>query len=272
MYGLGAGMVSEHFFLRRGVIAVAVLVVASFGARTANAAQEFHLCDLFGLDDAARLVGEPIVNTVEGSEDPRFVCARYGSHSATLLEVTRYRSANDAQSRLPIGAKIAGLGDASDLIKTYDGGLVVLRVVKGPYLVALEVNLDTPPNKVTVDDLAPRVQAVLDNLADIPVALPTSRPVPTGDSGCDPAPAAAISDYLHHPDVTGVRIIGGCHYVAIATGLDDSGLAAVGIAQDICDKAVEVAYTGALNSISVESKGGRELATGIKGQLCIGVL
>jgi hypothetical protein len=265
---------TQPYFLLRGLIAVAVLFGTSFVARTSDAAQEFHLCDLFSSDEAALLVRQPIVNTVEGGTDASFVCARYADHAATLLEVKRYPSAADARSRVPVGATIAGLGDANGQTKTYDGRLVVLWVAKGPYVVSIEINLDDGPNQATDDQLAARVQPVLDDLAAVQAALPasplpTSQPVATGDSGCDPVAAAAISDYLNHPDVTGVRIIGGCHYVAIATQLEDS---AVGKAQDICDKAVEVAYTGPLNSISVSSKDGRELAIGIKGQLCIGVL
>jgi hypothetical protein len=262
----------EGFWLQRGLIAVAVLLGSTFVARTSDAAQEFHVCDLFSIDDAAQLVGQPIVNTVEAGEDSRFVCAHYAVHAATLLEVTRYPSADDARASVQGGTMIAGLGDASILVITLDERIVILRAVKGPYMVAIEVSLDDPPNEVTAEELAPWVQAVLDNLTAIPVARPASQPVSTSDSGCDPAAAAVISDHLHHPDVTSVRIIGGCHMVAIGTRLEDSGLAAVGAAQDICDKAVEVAYRGPLTAISVSSTGGRELAIGIKGQLCIGEL
>jgi hypothetical protein len=90
---------------------------------------------------------------------------------------------------------MAGLGDASS-IETVDQKVVLLWAVKGPYLVSVEVSLDNPPNEVTGDDLAPVVQAVLDNLAAIPLTRPTSQPVSTGDSGCDAATAAAISDQL----------------------------------------------------------------------------
>jgi hypothetical protein len=95
---------------------------------------------------------------------------------------------------------------------------------------------------------------------------------PSGDSGCNPAAAAAISDRLNHADVTSVGIIGGCHNVEIATSLADSGTAAVGTALQICDNAAEFVYAGPLSAISVSSKGGRELAIGIKNQLCIGEL
>lgn len=257
------------YLLQRGFITVAILIGSTFMARTAAAAQEFHMCELFDIDDAARLVEQPIVNTFEGAEGSRFVCARYAEHAATLLEVTRYANAGDAAARLPVGTMIAGLGDANNLTRTADGTLVLLRVAKGPYVVAIEVNLDNPPNKVTADDLAARVQAVLDNLAALPAA---SSPVPAGDAGCGPASAAAISYQLRSPDVTSVRIIGGCHNISIATSLEDSGSSAVGRALAICDKVAAFAYTGPLSAISVSSKGGRELAIGIKAQPCIGEL
>lgn len=257
------------YFLQRGFMTVAILIGSTFMARTAAAAQEFHMCELFDIDDAARLVGQPIVDTVEGAEESRFVCARYAVHAATLLEVTRYANAGDAAAQLPVGTTIAGLGDANYLATSPNGALVLLRVAKGPYVVAIEVNVDNPPNGVTADDLAQRVQAVLDNLAALPVASP---PVPAGDSGCGPASAAAISDQLRSPDVTGVRIIGGCHNISIATSLEDSGSRAVGRALEICDKVAAFAYTGPRSAISVSSKGGRELAIGIKTQLCIGEL
>ncbi len=257
------------YFLQRGLMTVAILIGSTILARTAAAAQEFHLCELFDIDDAARLVRQPIVNTVEAAEGSRFVCARYAVHAATLLEVTRYANAGDAAAQLSGGTALAGLGDANSLTTTPDGTIVILRVTKGPYLVAIEVNLDNPPNGVTADDLARRVQAVLDNLAALPVASPL---VPTGDSGCGPASAAAISYRLRSPDVTSVRIIGGCHNISIATSLDDSGSSAVGRALVICDKVAAFAYTGPRSAISVSSKGGRELAIGIKDQLCIGEL
>jgi hypothetical protein len=241
------------------LIAVAILLGSTFVAPTSAAAQEIHTCDLFSIDDAEQLVGQPIVRTDEGAEDSRFVCARYGDHAATLLEVTRYASADIARAYVQGGTTIAGLGDASSLVTSQER-MVLLRVVKGAYLVSISVSLDDPPIEVTADDLAPRVQAVLDYLA--------SQPVSPDASGCDPPAAAAIAEHLHHPDVAGVEIIGGCSYVAIATRLEDSGDAALREAQQICDKAAEVAYMDERMAISVTSKGRRELAIGIKGAPC----
>ena len=99
----------SSLFLQRALIAVAVLLGSSIAVRTADAAQEFHMCDLFSIDDAAQLVGQPIVDTVEGGESSRFVCARYAERAATLLEVTRYPSADDARAQVQVGTMIAGL-------------------------------------------------------------------------------------------------------------------------------------------------------------------
>jgi hypothetical protein len=226
-------------------------------AHASDAAQGLDMCDLIGQDEAEQLDGQPIVNYVEGAQDGQWVCARYGQHAATLLELKQYQSAPDAN--LHGGTEIPGLGDAARLTTSVDGHLALLWVVAGRFVVSLEVNLDDEPTLVTADDMAPLVQRVLDNL-----------PTPIASSGCDPAGAAAIAEYIGHADITGVEIIGGCHYLAIATRLADS---AVGTALDICDKAAEVAYqSGAIKSIAVTSNGGRELAIGLSSASCIGEL
>jgi hypothetical protein len=235
------------------------LMGSTLVAPAANAAQDFHMCDLFSTDDAAQLVGQPIVNSTEGAQDGQWVCARYAEHAATLLELKQYQNAQDAG--LHGGTEVLGLGDAARLTTSEDGRLAVLWVVSGRYVVSVEVNLDDEPTQITADDLAPLVQRVLDSL-----------PKPVANSGCDPEGAAAIADYIGHPDITGVEIIGGCHYLAIATRLGNSG-SAVSTALDICDKAAEVAYkSGAIKSIAVTSNGGRELAIGLVNFLCIGEL
>jgi hypothetical protein len=168
----------EAFFLKRGLIVVAILLGSTFVARTSDAAEEFRVCDLFSIDDAEQLIGQPIVNTVERAEDPVFLCEHRGDHAAAVLQVRRYSGAEDARAHVPTGTMIAGLGDANNLLTIVDYG-PLLTVVKGPYVVILEVWY--PLNEVTADDLAPRVQAVLDYLAAAPVARPAS---PTSNPPC----------------------------------------------------------------------------------------
>jgi hypothetical protein len=242
-------------FWQRGLL-VSLWLLAS--ASAAQAAQAFRMCDLFSTDEAAQLVGQPIVNTVEGAQDAQWVCARYGEHAATLLELKQYQTAADVNQHG--GTEVLGVGDSARLTTSEDGHLTLLWVVSGRYTVSIEVSLDDEPTQVTADDLAPLAQRVLDNL-----------PAPVAISGCDPDAAAGIAAYLSHPDITGVEIIGGCHYLAISTRLADSG--AVGTALDICDKAAEVAYkAGAIKSIAVTGNAGRELAIGLSGFQCIGEL
>jgi hypothetical protein len=161
--------VTTTTFLQRALAAFAIL--GSGGAMPISAAaQELQLCELFSVDDAAQLVGQPIVNTVQATEGSRSVCARYADHAATLLEVNRFADADGARPYVLGGDPIDGLGDAANLV-TADGRMVILRAMKGPYLVSIEVNLDEAPNQVTAHDLAPRVQAALDSLPALPCTM-----------------------------------------------------------------------------------------------------
>lgn len=254
----GAANVTRSSVWQRGLLVGLWLLASTSVAQAASAAEGFSMCDLFSTDEAAGLVGQPIVNTVEGAENAQWVCARYGQHAATLLELRQYQSAADVNQHG--GTEVLGVGDAARLTTSEDGHLTLLWVVSGRYTVSIEVNLDDEPTLVTADDLAPLAQRVLDNLPQ-PVVV---------NSGCDPDGANAIATYLGHPDISNVEIIGGCHYLAISTRLAND---AVGAALDICDKAAEVAYQGgAIKSIAVTSNGGRELAIGLSGSQCIGEL
>ena len=241
----------------RGLLVSLCLLGSTSVAHATPAVQSLRMCDLFSTDKAGQLVGEPIANTVEGAENAQWVCARYGQHAATLLELKYYQTEQSVYG----GTDVPGLGDSAALITSEDGHLAVLRVASGRFIVSLEVSLDDEPTLVTADDLAPLVQRVLDNL-----------PQPIASTGCDPDAATAIARYLASPDITAVEIIGGCHYLAIATRLADSG-SAIGTAMDICDKAAaEVYKDGVIKSIAVTSNGGKELAIGIKDASCIGEL
>jgi len=60
--------------------------------------------------------------------------------------------------------------------------------------------------------------------------------------------------------------------VAIATNLMGTTLDTVPVVHQICDSAVEVAFVGSIDSITVMGASGEELAIGVKGQPCIGEL
>ncbi|MFC9876013.1 hypothetical protein [Nocardia salmonicida] len=76
---------------------------------------------------------------------------------------------------------------------------------------------------------------------------------------------SAISEFA----ITRVSITGQCTAVTIATDLADDPTSAQ-TALRICTAAATVAYTGDVNSISVVSADGSELAVGIEGARCIG--
>jgi hypothetical protein len=110
--------------------------------------------------------------------------------------------------------------------------------------------------------------------ATSPAAAPAtdvpSSGAPSADAGvggCPGALATTIKDHVGSSAVSAIQIIGGCTMASIETSLARTD-AKAGL--DICDKAAEVAYTDDVNSISVESGDGKELAVGIKGAPCIG--
>ncbi len=89
---------------------------------------------------------------------------------------------------------------------------------------------------------------------------------PTGD-GCGDVDQIrnAVSEFA----ITRVSITGQCTAVTIETDLAD-GPTGAQTALRICTAAATVAYTEDVNSVSVVSADGSELAVGIKGARCIG--
>lgn len=83
---------------------------------------------------------------------------------------------------------------------------------------------------------------------------------------CGGAEAATVKAHLTSTAITKVTVDGGCHEINIATSLGKD--VAAGLA--ICDSAAEVAYTGKILSLRVESATNVELAIGAKGSQCIG--
>ena len=87
----------------------------------------------------------------------------------------------------------------------------------------------------------------------------------SGGGDCGGA-AATVKAHLTNAAVTKVDVDGGCSNINITTSLTDD----VSTALSICDQAAEVAYTGKVMGIRVESATSRELSIGIKGSPCIG--
>lgn len=97
-------------------------------------------------------------------------------------------------------------------------------------------------------------------------ASSTASLQPTGD-GCGDVDQIrnAVSEFA----ITRVSITGQCTAVTIETNLADDPTSAQ-TALGICTAAATVAYTEDVNSVSVVSADGSELAVGIKGASCIG--
>ncbi len=99
---------------------------------------------------------------------------------------------------------------------------------------------------------------------------PSDSAATTGSGGgsCGEATAVLVRQHLaSRTDIVSVTTEGGCHDATIVTSLGPTD-SAIGLA--ICDSAAEVAYTGDISSITVTAANAKELAIGIKGQLCIG--
>jgi hypothetical protein len=67
-----------------------------------------------------------------------------------------------------------------------------------------------------------------------------------------------------------INVIGGCHYVAIATSLDGRGFENASTTSNMCDFATEVAYSDGILGITVTDRDGHERASGANGQPCSG--
>jgi len=115
------------------------------------------------------------------------------------------------------------------------------------------------------------MSAACASTSDTSTGVPASTPSPaslqpTGD-GCGDVDQVrnAVSEFA----ITRVSIAGQCTAVTIETNLADDPTSAQ-TALRICTAAATVAYTEDVNSVSVVSADGSELAVGIKGARCIG--
>jgi len=158
------------------------------------------------------------------------------------------------------------LGDAALWVKNSSLGVDALVIQRGADVFALQV-LDGPDAQARMTALA---RAVLAGAPAGPaVTVPTGgRPTVTADCGLDAA--NAVADRLLRSDVSTITVIGGCHYVAIATTLQGGGFDSAGAARDMCDTATEVAYSGAILGITVTDRDGHERASGANGEPCSG--
>ena len=158
------------------------------------------------------------------------------------------------------------LGDAAVWVKNVSFGVDALLIQRGTEVFAFQV-LDGPAAQQQVTGLA---RAVLANAppAVAPGGPSVARPAVIADCGLDAA--NAVADRLQRSDVSSINVIGGCHYVAIATSMDGGGFENAGTASLMCDQATEVAYSGAILGITVTDRAGHERASGANGQPCSG--
>jgi hypothetical protein len=163
-------------------------------------------------------------------------------------------------------ASIGGLGDAALWVKNSSFGVDALVVQRGAEVFSFQV-LDTPDARAKLTALAPAVLANAPAAASV-VVPSGDRPAVIADCGLDAA--NAVADRLPRSDVTNINVIGGCHYVAIATSLSGGGFENASAASAICDQATEVAYSGGILGITVTDRDGHERASGANGEPCSG--
>ena len=78
--------------------------------------------------------------------------------------------------------------------------------------------------------------------------------------------ATKVKEYVASSKIRKIAVNGQCTNVTIETELDNDDTAE---GRQICEAAGKVAYTGDINSITVLSKSGTELSTGIDGARCL---
>jgi hypothetical protein len=78
--------------------------------------------------------------------------------------------------------------------------------------------------------------------------------------------ATKVKEYVASSKIRNVTVNGQCTNVTIDTELDDDNTAD---GKQICEAAGKVVYTGDINSVTVRSKSGAELSTGIDGARCL---
>jgi hypothetical protein len=84
--------------------------------------------------------------------------------------------------------------------------------------------------------------------------------------GCDTV-ISAVKGAVTDSTVKSVDATGACTIVTLHTSLADADLDK---AVTLCESAAKVAYTGSTSSVAVDGQSGKELATGVSGNPCIG--
>jgi len=163
-------------------------------------------------------------------------------------------------------ATFSGLGDAALWVKNSSFGVDALVVQRGNEVFVFQV-LDRPDAQATSTAVA-RVVVANAPAAEAPGAPSGGLPAITATCGLDAA--NAVADRLQRADVTSINVIGGCHYVAIATTMDGNGSANASTGRQICDAATEVAYSSGILGITVTDRAGHERASGANGEPCSG--
>jgi hypothetical protein len=105
-------------------------------------------------------------------------------------------------------------------------------------------------------------------------ATPSPNPTTTAPAGTKTAVGSAcadvigaVKDKVTDAHVQSIEATGACTIVTLHTDLADSDLTT---AVQICDSAATVAYIGDTASVAIDGQSGKELATGVKGNPCIG--
>ena len=111
--------------------------------------------------------------------------------------------------------------------------------------------------------------AVLSGCSASPTASPSteSAPAQTTDAEADCGDAATkVKEYVASKEIRKVTVNGQCTNVTIDTKLADDNTAD---GKGICEAAGKVVYTGDINSVTVRSKSGAEISSGIDGARCL---
>jgi PBP1b-binding outer membrane lipoprotein LpoB len=111
--------------------------------------------------------------------------------------------------------------------------------------------------------------AVLSGCSASPSASPSAESAPTrnaaAEADCGDA-ATKVKEYVASKEISKVTVNGQCTNVTIDTNLTDDNTAD---GKEICEAAGKVVYTGDINSVTVRSKSGAEISTGIDGARCL---
>lgn len=188
------------------------------------------------------------------------------------LEVAAQVGALGAGRSIDLPAyQIAALTDVGDLalwVKDSSFGVAALVVQRGDQVFVVQI-LDRP------DAQAASIAVARAIIASTAAVSPGGVPIgdrPTVGSDCGLDVANAVADRLRRADVTEINVIGGCHLIYVSTTLDGPGAANAVTGRQICDIALNVAYTSdAIQGIFVTDRFGQDRAASAgPGQPCDG--